>query len=81
MSMLRLRVLKRHSSLETESLDDFIDTELCNKQGEPDLNLSVFDIAPACLIQTHAEFVVSFLGPQPKNTRKRLPHELHIYSQ
>lgn len=69
MSSVRLRVLKRHTSLEVTSIDDFITTELCKKDGTPDLSLSVFDIESERVVQTHAEFVVSFLAPAPSKMR------------
>jgi hypothetical protein len=65
---LRLRVLKRHTSLEV-SLEEFMKIELVAKQGGFDLNLSVFDIDAESVVHTHAEFVVSFLDPEPKKTR------------
>lgn len=68
MSPVRLRVLKRRTSLE-ESFDDFFDCELRNKGGGADLNLSVFDVDAAELVRTHAEFVVSLLRPDPKKMR------------
>jgi hypothetical protein len=69
MSAVRLRVLKRHTSLEVTSLDDFITAELCKKDGSPDLSLSVFDVEGERVVQTHTEFVVSFLAPAPSKMR------------
>lgn len=67
--MLRLRVLKRYTSLEEGSFDAFFDAELREKSGGADLNLSVFDVEAGELLRTHAEFVVSLLQPDPKKNR------------
>jgi hypothetical protein len=65
---LRLRVLKRHTSLEVP-FDEFFIAEMRDRDGKPDLNLSVFDIELDCLVRTHAEYVVTFLDPAPKKKR------------
>src|SRR5690606_13865397 len=69
MSTLRLRVLKRRTSLEVEDFDTFFDAEMRKKGGEADLSLSVFDVEAEQLVRTHAEFVVSLLQPDPKKKR------------
>jgi hypothetical protein len=65
---LRLRVLKRHTSLEVP-FDEFFMAEMRDHDGKPDLNLSVFDIDVDCLVRTHAEYVVTFLQPAPNKKR------------
>ena len=65
MNSLRLRVLKRHTSLEVP-FEEFFKAELYNRNGQPDVNLSVFDIEIDSLVRTHAEYVVSFLDPSSK---------------
>lgn len=68
MSVLRLRVLKRHASIE-EGVDTFFKTEFYNRDGRPDTRLSVFDVEPDRLVQTHAEFAVGLLSP-PCSTQR-----------
>lgn len=67
MSTVRLRVLKRRTSLEA-SFEEFFKAEFSDKHGRPDVNLSVFDIQVDGLVRTHAEYVVSLLNP-PLKTR------------
>jgi|JI10StandDraft_1071094.scaffolds.fasta_scaffold57749_3 hypothetical protein len=63
---LPLRVLKRYTSLEETDFEIFFKAEF-HRAGRPDLDLSIFDIAAACVVQTHAECVVSWLDPPLKN--------------
>lgn len=65
MSTLRLRVLKRHTSMEV-SFEEFFKAEMFDRDGRPDVNLSVFDIQVEGIVRTHAEYVVSVLTPPCK---------------
>lgn len=72
MSILRVRVLKRHTSLEATDWEEFYRTELLRKDGKPDLDLSVFDVEMPHLVQTHAEYVVNLLRPPLSTLPRRL---------
>jgi hypothetical protein len=67
MKPLRMRILRRYTSLELSSADDFYETELMTRERLPDLELSVFDVEddePA-VVQTHAEYAASFRDAPP----------------
>ncbi len=64
---LRLRILKRHTSLELSSADEFYETELMTRERLPDLELSVFDVNDVApdVVRTHAEYAASFRDAPP----------------
>jgi len=65
---LRLRILKRHSSVEEASeFEAFFQVEFRRRDGSPDLDLSIFDVDASCLVRTHAECAVSWLQSPPKH--------------
>jgi hypothetical protein len=58
-------MLKRLTSLEADSAEEFLAIELTTKQGGPDLSISVYEIRDAerFVIQARAEHTASFRNP------------------
>jgi hypothetical protein len=68
MTGVRLRILKRYTSLEAESAEVFYRTEFMDREtGRPDLELSVFDVQVDRVVQAHAEFAGTYRSPESQN--------------
>lgn len=61
--MLHLRMLKRLSSLEENSAEEFLAIEFMTRDGLPDLSISVYEIAEKAVVQTRIEHTASFRNP------------------
>lgn len=65
MKTLYLRMLKRLTSLEAASAEEFLQIELTKKQGGLDLDISVYEVADeeGSVVQSRVEHTASFLNP------------------
>jgi hypothetical protein len=63
-----LRCTKRYASFELDDIDEIINLEFRLRSGEPDLSLSVYEIAgdQASIVRLHCERTASYRDPKPK---------------
>ncbi len=65
MKTFHLRMIKRLTSLEEQSLDEFFIAEFMTKEGLPDLSISIYEVQDEekVVVQTRTEHTASFRNP------------------